>query len=127
MVSGSALAIVTTTTIRCIRRRGSLRWSEQQLSGSGWPNLPSSEQDDDADAIRNCADNCPQRYNADQRNNDGDSFGNACDNCYSVSNNDQLDTDTDLKGDACDNCLWSYNPNQADGDGDRVATSATTV
>jgi hypothetical protein len=35
--------------------------------------------DDDFDGVQNCADNCPEAYNPDQRNTDGDTYGDACD------------------------------------------------
>ncbi len=63
------------------------------------------------------ADNCPSRYNRNQRDTDGDSLecadglaplhpnhgcGDECDNCAGCSNPDQRDLDRDGRGDACD-------------------------
>lgn len=76
--------------------------------------------DTDGDGVRNVCDNCPTRFNPDQRDEDRDGVGNACDNCLTKVNPDQLDADSDAVGDACDNCPLSYNPTQADQDGDHV-------
>ena len=72
--------------------------------------------DPDRDGLDDCADNCIQLYNPDQRDSDGDGFGDVCDNCPSVPNLDQRDTDGDGFGDACDSCPGP-GPTDLDGDG----------
>ncbi len=65
--------------------------------------------------LTNCADNCPNTPNRDQKDMDGDGYGDACDddidgdgilnaadNCPAVANPDQKDTDGDGVGDLCD-------------------------
>ena len=76
--------------------------------------------DGDSDGVREACDNCPTRYNVDQRDEDVDDVGNACDNCMTTPNPDQTDVDSDGSGDECDNCPTSFNPSQADADLDRV-------
>jgi hypothetical protein len=49
-------------------------------------------------------DDCPLRYDPDQRDRDGDGVGDACDNCPDIFNPTQTDTDSDGTGDACDTC-----------------------
>jgi hypothetical protein len=83
--------------------------------------------DQDGDAIRDSADNCPAAANADQLDTDGDAQGDACDgdddgdgvadgadNCQTTVNADQGNLDGDAQGDACD----------ADDDGDGAADGA---
>lgn len=76
--------------------------------------------DGDSDTVKEACDNCPSRYNADQRDEDLDGVGNVCDNCLVVANSDQGDLDGDVVGDRCDNCGGAYNPSQTDGDRDAV-------
>jgi hypothetical protein len=68
----------------------------------------------------NYRDNCPAKYNIDQKDTDGDRVGDACDNCPTGPNPDQQDSDGDGVGDACDNCPFTHNPDQQDSDGDGV-------
>ena len=73
--------------------------------------------DSDGDGIPDISDNCPTKWNPDQKDTDKDGIGDACnssidtdgdewadrlDNCPLVPNRDQKDTDRDGIGDACD-------------------------
>ena len=63
--------------------------------------------------VDNADDNCPKKYNPEQKDFDGNSFGDACDdhdddgvmdqrdNCPLLANNSQLDSNDDGFGDAC--------------------------
>ncbi len=82
--------------------------------------------DRDGDCWGDGCDNCPDRFNPDQKDTDCDGIGDACDNCPNVANSDQKDSDCDGIGDACDNCPFVANapvpPNktQMDTDGDGI-------
>lgn len=92
------------------------------------PPTPVSERDDH-DGIRE-ADNCPDRWNLDQRDADGDGLGDACDPCPSVrrgadADDDGLcdpleDPDADGIPNMHDNCPAALNRLQEDLDGDGV-------
>jgi len=98
-------------------------------------------QDPDGDFVPSPIDNCPTKWNADQKDWDDDGVGDFCDfdldndgvpdgkdNCPSLPNWNQQNTDGDALGDACDpdddedgwsdvddNCPIKYNPSQYDG------------
>jgi hypothetical protein len=98
-------------------------------------------QDPDGDFVPSPIDNCPTKWNADQKDWDNDGVGDFCDldfdndgvpdakdNCHNVPNWNQQNTDGDAQGDACDpdddedgwldyndNCPVNYNPSQYDG------------
>jgi hypothetical protein len=65
------------------------------------PTDPSND-DPDADGIRDLEDNCPSVANVSQSDDDDDSLGDACDNCPLVENARQGDVDGDSVGDLCD-------------------------
>jgi hypothetical protein len=107
-------------------------------SDPAWPAVPSTEQDADADGLRNCADNCPSTPNPSQADADFDHKGDACDSCSQDAFNDKdgdglcgqldrcpfvadptnRDTDGDGVGDVCDTCATSPNLGEPDIDGD---------
>jgi len=58
--------------------------------------------DQDADAVSDCADNCPVNPNPGQADVDSDGHGDVCDTCPSAPNPGQEDLDQDGHGDACD-------------------------
>ncbi len=73
--------------------------------------------DADCDGVEDASDNCPDRFNPDQRDIDADTAGDACDadrdgddiandadNCVRDANPDQADVDADGAGDQCDSC-----------------------
>ncbi len=74
--------------------------------------------DDDADGVIDCIDNCLDLKNPGQEDADSDDVGDDCDNCPDTKNTDQTNSDTDEFGDACDNCPGVENANQADQDSD---------
>jgi hypothetical protein len=74
----------------------------------------------DNDTVPDSRDNCPRKWNPDQKDSDGDKAGDVCDNCPNASNSDQKDTDKDGIGNVCDNCPLYFNPDQKDVDADGV-------
>ena len=83
--------------------------------------------DTDGDGVPDAQDNCPTKYNPDQKDADGDGIGDGCDNCPNIANPSQLDTDGDGIGDVCDNCPTKYNPDQKDSDGDGIGDVCETT
>lgn len=69
--------------------------------GSGYCFLIYEIPDADGDGIADGVDNCPNKYNPNQRDSDGDGVGDACDNCPYVANPGQEDSNHDGRGDAC--------------------------
>ena len=78
------------------------------------------QKDSDGDGVGDVCDNCVNTYNPNQADTDGDGRGDVCDNCINNPNYNQIDTDGDGRGDACDNCRTIYNPGQEDADGDGI-------
>ena len=78
--------------------------------GHGASGPDANPADVDGDGVLNAADNCPERYNADQHDEDGDGVGDVCDNCPTIANTNQSDVSEtavpyqlpDGVGDACD-------------------------
>lgn len=80
--------------------------------------------DNDADAVDDVWDNCPQIANPGQEDSDGDEIGDACDACLNDPNND-IDSDG-VCGDV-DNCPQIANPGQEDSDGDGTGDACETL
>lgn len=92
----------------------------------------------DHDGI-DAGDNCPDRWNADQRDRDGDVVGDACDNCPNHPNSTQEDANNNGIGDVCedpdrdgivnvdDNCPDVRNGAQQDGDRDGIGNACDDV
>jgi hypothetical protein len=87
----------------------------------------------DSDGVYDYKDNCPLKYNPDQKNSDDDRIGDVCDNCPLVNNPSQIDMNKNGIGDLCDpdidgdsilndidNCQLKYNPDQKDSDHDGI-------
>ncbi len=62
--------------------------------------------DTDQDGIADEKDNCPYKYNPEQKDEDGDGVGNKCDNCLDVYNPDQKDSDQDGIKNCLDQCPY---------------------
>ena len=73
--------------------------------------------DRDSDGTPDSSDNCPDKWNMDQRDDDGDGIGNVCDDDGGCTDGD---TDCDGVDDALDNCPVTFNPGQEDSDGDGI-------
>src|SRR3569623_1462438 len=78
--------------------------------GHGASGPDANPADVDGDGVLNAADNCPERYIAEQHDEDGDGVGDVCDNCPTIANTNQSDVSEtavpyqlpDGVGDACD-------------------------
>ncbi len=81
----------------------------------------SQNNDWDYDDVGNELDNCPERFNPQQRDTDGDSIGDVCDNCPTLSNADQQDSDGNGVGDVCEGLGGGE---ESDSDDDGVPNSA---
>lgn len=94
---------------------------------------PGAPPDFDEDGVPDDLDNCPEKFNPDQKDENENGIGDACesaintdsdndsipdeiDNCPYNANTDQADADGDGKGDVCDTCP-NDKDNDSDGDG----------
>ena len=78
-------------------------WGDSNCDG-----IPDKGHDVDEDGIPNRIDNCPLKWNADQKDSETptkDGVGDVCDNCPNAFNPGQENLDGDSQGDACDNDL----------------------
>jgi len=69
--------------------------------------------DFDGDGFTNFPDNCPAKFNPDQKDIDGDGIGDACDNCPIVANPNQEDSNEDGLGDSCESIIGRATYDQA--------------
>jgi len=93
------------------------------LNGKTLPLCDKDEQkftDEGVMWTQDSSDNCPEKFNENQKNSDNDTLGDACDNCPDVSNENQKNSDNDTYGDACDNCPDVSNENQKNSDNDTL-------
>lgn len=141
LVSPSSRVIDANTTAADVQHRSGTAWEQFEITGpepgqwtvrmygedvpaegeqtySSFAAVPSATVDQDADGVRDSADNClsvwnPSQSDADQDgagdacdpDNDNDGVANASDNCEFVANPDQTDANQNGFGDSCDPAL----------------------